>query len=101
MRIIFEHAHSRFSGVETGAAALQNFVTSCQSALESRAIFALFFRRYLAALNSPGAAVDHESNFFRFHVWLIFLGKRPRRSEERRVGKECRLRLARCHGKEN
>ena len=71
MGIIFEHAHGSFRRVETGAAIFQNFVTGSQSALESGAIFALFFRCHPATLDRSSAAVNHESNFFFFHIWLI------------------------------
>src|SRR6478672_1908134 len=91
MRIVLQHAHGRFRSIEAGSPALENFVTSLKRTFESCAVFALFFRRHVAALNGSGTAVDHQSKFLCFHVWLIlrslfrcncyrpgrFFGRRP------------------------
>src|SRR5207248_11709797 len=69
--ILLEHAHGRFLCFKTRSAALQNFVTSTQRPLKPCAIFALFFRCDLAALNRSGAAVNHESNFLCLHIWIV------------------------------
>src|SRR5438045_2371876 len=69
--LLLEHAHGRFRCVKTRSAALQNFVTSTQRPLKPCAIFALFFRCDLTALNRSGAAVNRESNFLCFHIWIV------------------------------
>src|SRR4029077_3396580 len=71
MRVVLEHSHSRFRCIETRSATLQNFVTSLQRVFKPCSIFTLFFRCHVAALNRPGAAVNRESNFFCFHVWIV------------------------------
>src|SRR5262249_16624429 len=52
-------------------AAFQNLVTSLQRTFKSGAIFALLFRRHAAALDRSSAAVNRESNFFCFHIWIV------------------------------
>src|SRR5262249_7444644 len=70
VRIVLEYSHSRFGGIKTRSAALQNFVTSSQRPLQPRAIFTLLFRCHAAALNRSSAAVNHESKFLCFPIVL-------------------------------
>src|SRR5262249_17461297 len=102
VRIVLENSPSCFGCVETRSAAFQNFVTSSQCPLKPFAIFPLLFRCHAAALNRSGAAVNHESNSFCFHVWIVFgalfryrcnrltgfLGKHRRRSIKEQERKE-------------
>ena len=71
MGIVFQHFDSRFRGVETGSAALQNFVTSTERPLNAGAIFALSLQRHAAAVNCSGAPVNRESDFVWFHVCVV------------------------------
>jgi len=71
MRIVFERSHCGFRRVETRATALENFVAGIKRSFKPSAVFTLALRGHLAWLDSPGAAVDRDSNFFRFHAWLI------------------------------
>jgi hypothetical protein len=77
--IIFQHAHGSFRSVETGPAFFENLVTRSQRVLESRSIFTLTLRGYLAALNRPGAAVHCESDIWHLHwrrvIWLFFVNR--------------------------
>src|SRR6266581_695384 len=61
MRIVFHDADRSFGGIKARSTALQDFVTRPQRAFQAGAIIALSFWRDLAALNSSGAAVNHES----------------------------------------
>ena len=82
MWIVFERTHSGLCRVETRAAALENFVTSRECAFQPGAKFVLAFRRHIGSLDSAGAAVDRESNFLHFQVWLMIrvsFARNPRR----------------------
>src|SRR6266481_1674568 len=93
MWIVLQHTHGRFCRVEARSAMFQNVITSPKCTFQSGAIFTLLFRRHVGALDGSGAAVDRNSKFLYFHVWLIletlflccckrlsrFLGERPER----------------------
>src|SRR6266542_4357772 len=67
MRIVLQDADRSFGGIKARSTTLQDFVTRPQRAFQAGAIFALSFWRDLAALNSSGAAVNHQSEFLCLH----------------------------------
>jgi len=80
VRIVFEDAHGRFRGVETGTTALQNLVTGAQRALEAGPIFFFTLRCHLRAVDRAGAAMDNQSPvlFVSLHRWCGAILLRPR-----------------------
>jgi hypothetical protein len=78
MRIILQHLDRSFDRIEARSTAVQNFTTSAESMLDSRAIFLLAFRSHFTALDRASSTMDRErdSMGLLFHCWRIFLGGR-------------------------
>jgi hypothetical protein len=57
--IVLERANGRLGGIESGAAASQDFVTGVERALETIAMGAFDFRRHFIARHRSGAAVNY------------------------------------------
>ena len=54
-------------------------------------------RRYLREFLSDARVIENQGLIWKFVLNAIILPRRPKRSEERRVGKECRSRWSPYH----